>query len=184
MATGAIDMVLSSGTGGASFGILRGKGTPDILLEVLFVLETAGGHGIHVDRFLPHTPLRVVVDHTGKEVTDLYPVEAFDQQLIPGQMDDLIKNETLMETVIPNMITAATKMAETLAATEISNGLQRMSLTLDHEIARLKSLHQKNKNIRPQEIQIAIEEQATLASLIRDARIRLDALQLIRKGDF
>lgn len=184
MATGAIDMVLTSGTGSTSFGILRGPGIPGILIEALFVLETVGGQRIHVDRFLPNTPLRVVVDHAGKEVTDLYPVETFDQQLIPGQLDDLIQNETLMENILPDMITAATKIAKTLGATEISNGLQKMNLTLDHEIGRLRSLHEKNKHIRPEEIQIAVQEQTTLASLIRDAQIRLDALQLIRKGDY
>lgn len=183
MATGAIDMVLSSGTGGASFGVLRRTGSHAILLEVLFVLETIGGQNLHVDRFLPKTPLRVVVDHTGDEVTDLYPVEAFDKQLIPGKIDDFIHNKTLMDTILPKMITAATKFAEVLGATEISNGLQQMRLTLDHEIARLKSLHQKNKNIRPEEIQIARKEQTTLDLLIRNARIRMDALQLIRKDD-
>ena len=125
-----------------------------------------------------------MVDHAGKEVTDLYPVETFDQQLIPGQLDDLMQNETLMEIILPDMITAATKIAETLGATEISNGIQKMNLTLDHEIGRLRSLHEKNKHIRPEEIQLALREQTTLASLIGDARIRLDALQLIRKGDF
>lgn len=182
MATGAIDMVLSLGTGSASFGVLRGGGSPGILLEVLFVLETGGGQNIHVDRFLPNTPLRVVVDHTGDDVTDLYPIERFDQQLIPGQIDDLIQNETLMETILPNMIDAATEFAEALGAAEISRGMERMRLSLDHEIDRLKALAQKNKHIRPEEIQIALEEQRTLAALMQDARVRLDALQLIRKG--
>jgi len=184
MATGAIDMVLSLGTGSASFGILRGSGAPAILLELLFVLETAGTQSIYVDRFLPNTPLRVVVDHTGNEVTDKYPVAVFNKHLIPGQMDDLIHNQSLMEDILPSMISAATKIAETRGAKEISNGLQRMSRTLDHEIDRLKSLQKKNNHIRPDEIQIALEEQKRLAALIRDARIRLDAIQLIQKGDF
>lgn len=182
MATGAIDMVLSLGTGNASFGILRGSGSPAILLEALFVLETVGGQQMHVDRFLPNTPLRVVVDHTGDEVTDLYPLEVWDQQLIPGPMDDLLENETLMETILPNMISTAKEVAEALSARAILHGIQQMHLTLDHEIDRLTSLHQTNTHIRPEEIQIAVAERASLAELIRDARIRLDALQLVKKG--
>ena len=54
-----------------------------------------------------------------------------------------------------------------------------MNLTLNHEIDRLKILQQKNKNIRPAEIQTALHEQLTLTSLIKDARVRLDAIQLI-----
>jgi ATP-dependent helicase HepA len=133
---------------------------------------------------LPKTPLRVVVDHTGKAVTDAYPAEQLDLQLTPGKMDDVLDNEMLMETVIPSMISAATKYAEALGAQEMKAGLQRMNLILDHEIERLKSLQMKNNNIRPEEILIAQQDKASLASLIGNARIRLDALQLIRKGKF
>lgn len=184
MTTGAIDMILSLGTGSASFGVLRGTGNPAMLLEVLFVLETSGGKNTQVDRFLPNTPLRVVVDHAGTEVTDRYPVETFEKELIPGQIDSLIQSETFVELVIPNMITAATKFAEVLGATEISNGLEKMRRTMSHEIDRLKLLQEKNKHIRPEEIKIATKEQTALATLMSDARIRLDALQLIQQREF
>lgn len=182
MATGAIDMMLSSGTGNASFGILRGSGGSAILLEALFVLETGGGRSIDIDRFLPNTPIRVVVDHTGDEVTDEYPVEEVDPRLIPGQIEDLLENEVLVETIIPNMIAAATELAEFFGAALINNGLSSMGKTTDHEITRLISLQQKNKHIRPEEIEIALEAKVKLAELIGDARVRLDALQLIQKG--
>lgn len=182
MATGAIDMVLGSGTGGASYGILRGSGSPGIMLEALFVLETTGGRHLHVDRFLPNTPIRVVVDHTGENVSREYTSDMIDQKLIAGQIDDLISNETLVETIIPNMIDAATEIAESMGMIEISSGLRMMNRTMDHEIGRLKSLQQKNKHIRPDEIQIAEAEKAKLEALMKDARIRLDAVQLIRKG--
>lgn len=182
MVTEAIDLVLGTGTKGASFGVLRGKGSPAILLEVLFVLETAGEKNIYVDRFLPNTPVRVVVDHTGEDVTDLYPVETLNTQMITGNPDDFIHNQALMETFLPDMITAATEIADEIGTNEISYGLNRMNATLEHEITRLISLHKKNKNIRREEIKIAIKEQANLESLINTARIRLDALQLIKKG--
>ena len=184
MAIGAIDMVLGSGTGAASFGILRGSGMPGILLEVLFVLETAGGQNSDVDRFLPNTPLRVVVDHTGDEVTELYPADEIDNRLISGRMDDLLANETFVEVLIPNMVSAANKFAEDLAELEIARGLRRMNLTMNHEIDRLHSLKGKNSHIRPDEIRLANEQQERLKELIMAARIRLDAVQLIQKGSF
>jgi ATP-dependent helicase HepA len=148
---------------------------------LIFVLETAGNQNIYVDRFLPNTPLRIVVDHSGKEVTDKYSVELFNKILIPGQIVALLENETIVETILPNMISAATKIAKEQSAKEITNGLQRMNLTLDHEIGRLNILQKRNKHIRPDEIQMAIEEQTKLTTIIRNARLRLDALQLIRK---
>jgi ATP-dependent helicase HepA len=52
---------------------------------------------------------------------------------------------------------------------------------LKHEIDRLQALQGKNKNIRPEEIQIAVDEQTALTSLIKNARIRMDAIQVIKK---
>jgi ATP-dependent helicase HepA len=179
--TDSIDMVLSSGTGSASYGVLRACESPGLLLELLFVLETPPDQNIYVDRFLPNTPLRVVVDHTGNEVTDKYPVETFDKKLITGQIDSLLDNETIVETLLPHMITVATKVAKEKSTKEIASGLNRMNLTLNYEIDRLKILQEKNNNIRPEEIQIALKEQTALASLIKNARVRMDAIQLIRK---
>jgi len=181
MTTEAVDMVLSSTTGSASFGILRGTGSPGLLLELLFVLETAGSQSVYVDRFLPNTPLRFVVDHTGKDVTDAYSAELMDKRLRIGQAGALLENETLQETILPNMISEATKIAKEIAARAITNGLQRMNLTLDHEVGRLKAFQKMNQHIRHDEIQTAIEEQRLLTMIIKNARIRLDALQLIQK---
>ncbi|MDW7692993.1 RNA polymerase-associated protein RapA [Flammeovirgaceae bacterium SG7u.111] len=182
MVTGALDMVLSTGTGAASYAVLRGTGNSSILLEALFVLETSGGQNIDVDRFLPATPLRVVIDHSGEDVTEEYPVELLEQQLRPGQIDDLLENETLVDTIFPNMLRAASQLAEELREKEIAKGQEQVNLSLDHEIGRLIALHDKNKNIRAEEIQLAVEEKATLSSLIQHAKIRMDALLLVKEG--
>jgi ATP-dependent helicase HepA len=183
MATGAIDMVLSSGTGGASYAVLKGTGESAILLEVLFVLETAGGKNINVDRFLPNTPLRVVVDHSGEDVTEDYPIELFDEKLRPGRVADMLENDTLVDTILPNMIKVATELVEGLKGKAIDKGMKQMSITMNHEIGRLASLHEKKQNIRIEEVRLALDVQAKLTTLIKNARVRMDALQLIREGD-
>lgn len=181
MATGAIDMVLSSTLGSASFGLIQGTGKPALLLELIFVLETAGQESIDIDRFLPHTPIRIIVDHTGKEVTNSFPVEMLNKNLIAGSIDALMDNETFVETLLPKMMSSATEIAKELGEVEISKGLDRMNLKLNHEIDRLTSLKKKNKHIRIDEIEAAIEARSTLATIMKKARVRIDALQLIRK---
>jgi ATP-dependent helicase HepA len=183
MVTGALDMVLSLGTGGASYSLLRGTGEMGILLEVIFVFETSDRKGINVDRFLPSLPLRVVVNHSGEELTADYPVDMFNKQLRPGRINDLIENETLVDVIIPEMINTATEIAEQLKLQEIDKGLGRLNQTLDHEISRLAYLSKKNKGIRPDEIRRALEEKKLLTTLIGNARIRMDSLQLIKEGD-
>jgi ATP-dependent helicase HepA len=181
MATGAIDKVLSSTMGTASCGLIRGSGKPGLVLELIFVLETSGKQRIDIDRFLPHTPLRIVVDHTGEEVTDSYSVAMLNKSVVLGKMDSLLDNDAFVETMLPDMISSATEIAEKMGEQEIEKGLERMKRTLDHEINRLTALQKKNKDIRPDEIQAAVEERNALSALIQKARVRLDAVQLIRK---
>jgi ATP-dependent helicase HepA len=181
MVTGAMDLVQSTTFGNASFGVIHGTGTPALLLEMIFVLETAGQESIDIDRFLPHTPLRIVLDHTGKEVTDKYSAEMLNKNITAARIGALLENEAFIDSLLPNMIASATEIAKKLGEKEIKKGLQRMNLKLNHEIERLSALQQKNKHIRADEIQTAIDERTTLSAIIKKARIRLDALLLIRK---
>lgn len=181
MATGAVDKVLSSTLGTASCGLIRGTGKPGILLELIFVLETAGKQSIDIDRFLPDTPLRIVVDHMGKDVTESYSAVLLNKSVVPGKIDPLLDNEAFVDTMLPNMISSATEIVDSMGEQVIERGLEQMKNTLDHEINRLTSLQKKNKDIREEEIQTAIEERDNLSELIKKARVRLDAVQLIRK---
>ena len=145
MVTDSIDLILITGTGSAGYGVLKKTKSPGLLLELLFVLETPKKQNTYIDRFLPNTPLRVVVDHTGNEVTNKYPVEAFDKKLFPDKIEALLDNELLVETLLPNMISIATKLAKEKSIEEITNGLNRMNFTLNHEINRLKMLQEKKQ---------------------------------------
>lgn len=181
MATGAIDKVLSSTFGTASYGSIRDTGSPGLILELIFVLETAGKQRIDIDRFLADTPLRIVVDHRGREVTDSYPTTMLNKSVLPSSIDPLLENDAFVNTLLPHMISSATKIAENMGEQEIKKGLERMVSTLDHEINRLTALQKKNKDVRPDEILAGLEERNTLSALIKKARVRLDAVQLIRK---
>ena len=103
-------------------------------------------------------------------------------QAVPGSIDTILENETLTEVLFPNMIKSAAKYAEELGSHEIFHGLKKMEGQLNHEIERLEFLHEKNSNIRREEIELAIDEKNTLASLIQSASVRMDAVQLIQKG--
>jgi ATP-dependent helicase HepA len=183
MVTGALDMVLSLGTGAASFGVLKGTDQTGILLEIIFVLETVGKRRTAVDRFLPTTPLRVVVNHLGDHVTQSYSVDLFNKHLIPGSIDPMIDNEMVVNTLLPAMLNNASTVAEEMQGVAIQLGLQQMNQTLDHEIARLAALAKRNKAIRPDEIRTALAQKKEMTTLIGHAQIRMDSIQLIREGN-
>ncbi len=64
----ATETLLGSERGSAAFAVAAGQGGPRLELEALFVLECVAPTRLHMDRFLPPVPLRVLVDQHGREV--------------------------------------------------------------------------------------------------------------------
>ena len=62
MVAGAMDLLLGSEQGNAAFVVDDSLPLKSALLEALFVLEPVANPALHADRFLPPSPLRVVVD--------------------------------------------------------------------------------------------------------------------------
>jgi len=64
LVTGALDRLLGSEHGNCSAARATGT-TPGLLVEAVYVLECVAPPDLHVDRFLPSVPLRVILDHRG-----------------------------------------------------------------------------------------------------------------------
>jgi ATP-dependent helicase HepA len=63
MVIGAMDLLLGAETGNCSFAVLPTTNERTMVLELIFVLEAIAAPHLHADRFLPPTPVRVVVSH-------------------------------------------------------------------------------------------------------------------------
>ncbi|MBI1178790.1 RNA polymerase-associated protein RapA [bacterium] len=182
MVAGATDLLLSSEKGNCSFGILPHTVERTLLIEAVFVLEAIAADRLHVDRFLPATPVRVVVNHKPAAVTKQYPPETFAGNLKKGQPYKLLEKEDIARRVIPAMLKTAEAAADTTAKALIQESLNTMNPMLGHEIHRLQTLRKVNDHIRPEEIKIAENEQNELTNAIQNARLRLDCLRMIWKG--
>jgi len=182
MVIGAMELLLGSETGNCSFTVLPTPGDRTMLLESIFVLETIATPHLHTDRFLPPTPIHVVMTHKLLDVTDAFRDSAWETKLVKGLPHKLTENADIARRVLPAMFQAAEKVAETRAVTLRQSALNEMNRLLGHEVERLQSLAQVNNHIRPQEIQLALTQQHELASAIHQARLRLDSLCLIWKG--
>ncbi|MDD2760616.1 MAG: RNA polymerase-associated protein RapA, partial [Methylomonas sp.] len=75
MVLAAMDLVLSSETGNAAVSIIKQPQLKpgQFLLELLFVAECSAPAELQIGRFLPHTPLRVLIDQNLKDLTAAKP---------------------------------------------------------------------------------------------------------------
>jgi ATP-dependent helicase HepA len=182
LVTGAMDLLLGAETGNCAFAVLPAANQRSMLLELIFVLETIAAPRLHADRFLPLTPVRLVVNHKLEDVTEAFGGPSWERKLQKGSPYKLIENAEIARRTMPAMFDTGTKLAESKADALRRSALTEMNHLLGHEVERLQTLAQVNDHIRPEEIRLAQAQQAQLASALQQARLRLDSLRLIWNG--
>ena len=177
---GALDLMLGSSAGNATFGVWDATGEKIILLETWLVVECVAPARLHVERFLPQTPLRILVDHKGTDHTD-HPAFA-KPPLRKGDAAGLMRNEKVKRTFLPAMLGQARALGTAKSQPIIAQAMTLMHTEMAAEIARLRDLAEVNDHIKPEEIAALEARESELAAVIANARVRLDAVRLIWKA--
>lgn len=182
LVTGALDLVLGSGKGNSSFAKWPDAKQAGLYVEAIYLLECIAPPAMHVDRFLPPTPLRVLVDHRGTDVSGSFSAEQLARQLKPGDVCALLDNSELREELLPALMEKTQALANQAVPGLIATASREMARQLGHEIARLKDLQRVNRSVRTEEITGLEQQECALAQHLRGARLRLDAVRLIQRG--
>ncbi len=176
---GALDVMLGSEEGNATAVIWKGAGSEGILLEQHFVIECIAPAALHVERFLPPQPVRVVVDHAGADQSD---DEVFKQaRLRKGDVSKLLDKPVMKKKIVPTMLKKAQEIAESRAAAMIEAAKAAIESRLNSEIERLEDLGKINDHVRSDEIEGMKQQKLQLLEAVAGARVRLDALRLVLK---
>jgi len=169
--SGAIDLLMTSESGNCSFALSQGPA--GIFLETVFVIEPVAPPALHLDRFLPPTPVRIVVDSTGKET------EIPKTKLQAGPIFPLLDNQRIKKKLLPAMLEKSREHATAKSAGMTKLAAERMQTVLGREAQRLKDLKKINNHIREEEITLLESQMTELHSLISEAPVRLDAMRLV-----
>ena len=171
----AISQLLDGNSGNATYAKLPSTTGKSILLECAFVLEVIAPARLHLDRFLPPTLLRVIVDHTGKAQTKAPPA----QLLQPGDPRRIVAQESFKTQLFPKMLEAAKDVANRASTKPIEAAIDLAKKTLETQISRLNNLALRNPNISKSEIKHLEDTLKETTEVLAKARIRLDSLRLI-----
>ncbi|MBV2093527.1 MAG: RNA polymerase-associated protein RapA [Candidatus Thiodiazotropha sp.] len=178
---GAMEQVIGQQTGNsAAIAIKHPDLKPgQLLLESLFVVECLAPRKLNVARFLPPTPIRILLDANGKRWDRLI------------SCDDLLANAQGLETqaILPvissykEQIREVNRQAEAAAQSSVEpimdSALNTMMAHYTEEIQRMMALKKHNPGIREEEIQLMQEQGLELHRHLQAARVRLDAVRLV-----
>jgi ATP-dependent helicase HepA len=181
MITEAMDMVHSTELGNAAIGTIKLKGVAPgtMLLEALYTVNCVAPRALQVERFLPLSPMRLLVDARGKDLAALVPHERLNTLVEKVQKTTALAIiKQVYKEVEAKMVLARTE-AEVKLQQVLADAEQTMRNDLGAELERLRDLRQVNPSIRQEELdhlEYRIEE---CALHIQHANLQLQALRLI-----
>jgi ATP-dependent helicase HepA len=184
MVRGAIDLTLSSEKGNSCIVVWKDPSVeaPAILIEAIYVLESVAPPRLHVDRFLPPTPVRVLVNLSGEDCSAQFGHEFINKYCGDEEAFRLKQDPALLQALVPEMLRKAREHARGHKSTLLQAAMKQAHEQLDGEATRLKELQKVNPNVRQEEIRIAENVIADVTRHIAKAHLRLDAVRLILGG--
>ncbi|WP_336989267.1 RNA polymerase-associated protein RapA [Aeromonas hydrophila] len=179
MMRGGIDLILGSEIGTTSVALLKNKALPigSILLELIFVAESAAHPQLY--RFMPPTPIRLLMDKNGQNLGEKVAFDAFNRQLTPVNRHLGSKLVTASQPVIHGLIGKGQAIAEELKGGIVDKARAQMAQTLQQDLDRLEALKAVNPNVRDSELDYLRNLQAELHHLIDQTQLKLDAIRFI-----
>ncbi len=180
MVAGAMDMILSGDYGNTTLCSMK---LPPykagmLLLEAIFITICAAPPALQLQRYLPLTTIRVVIDSKGNDVSELLTEQIFDKRGHPVRMltaQDLLRHT---RTQIIAMLGQAEQLAERQKPGIVATARSAMQTLQQAELKRLRALAEVNPNIRGEEIEHLVEETAQLDHYLGTAHLKLDALRI------
>ncbi|MFQ2452084.1 RNA polymerase-associated protein RapA [Aeromonas caviae] len=179
MMRGGIDLILGSEIGATSVALLKNKALPigSILLELIFVAESAAHPQLY--RFMPPTPIRLLMDKNGQNLGEKVAFDAFNRQLTPVNRHLGSKLVTASQPLIHGLIGKGQTIAEELKGGIVDKASAQMAQTLQQDLERLEALKAVNPNVRDSELDYLRNLQAELHHLIDQTQLKLDAIRFI-----
>lgn len=175
-----LDSLLGSEAGNVSFGVWEsGSNDKRIIIEAHFLAESLAPSHLHVDRFLPASPIRVAMSHQHEDLTDDLLLSK--ANLRQGNVRKLLAKEVVKQQLIPAMIEKSEALAEEKKRIIIKSALAEMEKVLDQEIHRMEDLAMVNDVVSNAEIQDLKQQRTQLKDALNNTRLRLDALRPIWK---
>ena len=181
MVAGAMDLVLNNEQGNTAVTSIKhpkiNAGT--MLLECVFILETAGNSELQSSRYLPATSIRTLIDSNKKDCNDIVSFRyiAQNREFIKKKMAVQVINAYGSE--IRDLISSSEQLAKQQAPRILAAAHKEAEQTLSAEISRLKVLKKVNPNVRDEELNYFETQRDALNEALESSTLRLDAIRIV-----
>lgn len=181
MVTGAMDLILSAEHGNACIASMSVKGVQPgtLLLEAVYTVHCPAPRALQLERFLPLTPIRVLVDQRGKNLGAV-----LDHAKLNNLCANVPRNAApAVLAQVRDAIAAMQEHASGIAAAQLPALLAEADAALQAqvggELARIVALRAVNPAIRAEEVEFFEHQLSACRKAMADATLQLQALRLV-----
>jgi len=181
MVTAAMDLILSSETGNAVISVVKHRDLKagQFLLECLYIVECSAPAELQIGRFLPPTPIRVLINQHQHDLTELIAHRDlpdtganFDKHQITAFLNH-------QRPQLNKLLAIAEQKARADMQQLIADATTLMLESLTAEIKRLNRLKKVNPAIKAEEIEQLKDLTLLAHENIEAAQLRLDAVRFV-----
>ena len=176
-----IDLIASGDIGKASMALLVNKQLPagTLLVELIYMIESQSPKDLQLNRFLPPTPVRLLLDSKGNNLAGQVNFDTLQNKLKPLSKDIANKMVKMARPNIEQLIKIGDQKMTEIAQAKIQEASRLADQTLSAELNRLIALKAVNKNIRQAEINVLEKQRVLSLEELSKASWRLDSLRVI-----
>ena len=176
-----IDLIASGDIGKASMALLVNKQLPagTLLVELIYMIESQSPKDLQLNRFLPPTPVRLLLDSKGNDLAGQVNFDTLQNKLKPLSKDIANKMVKMARPNIEQLIKIGEHKMTEIAQAKICEASRLADQTLSTELNRLIALKAVNKNIRQAEIDVLEKQRVLSLEELSKASWRLDSLRVI-----
>ncbi len=181
MVTGAIDIIATTEHGNACVASISIKGLQPgtLLLEAVHTVSCAAPRELGLQKFLPATPVRTLVDISGKSLGEVLSHDRLNTLCKPLPRNTAQAVVKQLHGEIQQLLAHNNRIAETQLPTIVAAATARMQNELRGESERLCALQTVNPAIRDEEITFFERQLEAGESALQKAGLQLQALRLV-----
>ncbi len=174
-----IELFTSSQIGNTTLVTHEGELPGPIVFELIFKLEVITKLGEVATDFLPLTPIRVLIDSQGNDITKKYPKKVIDK--VTFDLKDSSPLSNLPKDALKTLFEKASKLAHLRSGKYIEKSLLELENFFNIEINKLKYLKKINPLVDDFEVDLMQSRYLKAQQTIKTAKIQLDAIRVILK---
>ncbi|ABI37655.1 SNF2-related protein [Shewanella sp. MR-4] len=176
-----LDLITGSDTGTTSVAILKNKALPagTLFLELIYMADASAPKSSQLYRYLPPTPIRVLLDKNGNDLSAKVDYTSFDKQLSAVNRHIGSKLVTASQPILHPLFAKGEEYAQAAVDELVAQAREKMTSQLTGELDRLESLKAVNPNIREEELEYLRNQMQELSTYLNASQLQLDAIRMV-----